>query len=110
MFTFIFPDWSMTAIRYDCLDMMSFRPLGDGEDCHGDCVVTLACDRKVGQGAIAVITGRNLHDLFAYLGYHQVHWIWEMPKDRAATGDGAPVVHAIEIKEANPQNLEALLP
>ena len=106
MLTFVFPDWSMTSLAYDGLGMMNFAPLDDDLDGRGECRISMAFrgKAKVDDGAIVVITGRNLFDLYADLGYHRAHWIWEMPKDRAAVAEGAPVVHSIEFKEPTPQN------
>jgi hypothetical protein len=109
MLTFVFPDGAMTSLAYDGLGMMNLRPLDDNPDGRGECMVSLSFGRKAADAAIVVITGRNLYDLFADLGYHRVHWIWEMPKGRAVAADGAPVVHSIEIKEATPQNRVAFL-
>lgn len=107
MFVFLFPDWSIAALRYDRLERLSFY--SPGEAGHAEDVITLLCGGKVGPGMIAVITGCGLHDLFAYLGQHRVQWMWVLPKDRAAASDGASVIHAIELKEANAENLASLL-
>jgi hypothetical protein len=109
MLTFIFPDWSMTSLAYDGMGMMNVTPLDDDPDGRGECRISLAFGRKAVDAAIVVITGRNLFDPFSYLGYHRIHWVWELPKDRAAAAEGAPVVHSIEIKEATPKNLAAFL-
>ena len=109
MLTFVFNDWSMTSIAYDGLSMMNARMFDDDPEGRGECMISMAFGRKATEAAIVVITGRNLCDLFEYLSYHRLHWIWELPKDRAAAAEGAPVVHSIEIKEATPQNLAAFL-
>jgi hypothetical protein len=61
---FVFPDWSMVAIPYARAGMSSFKPLDEGSDCHGKCVIALLFDTPPGLGTVVVITGSNLHDLF----------------------------------------------
>lgn len=94
MLTLVFPDWSMTALPYLKLERMEFKPLGE----DGECVITLLFGGSLG-GDEVVITGRNLYDLYFDIGDHHVHWLWELPKDRAAAAPDAPVVHAIDIRE-----------
>jgi hypothetical protein len=78
---------------------MEYAPLG--EDDGGECRITLAFGGSRG-GADVVITGRHLSRLFYEIGNHRVHWLWEVPKGRAASAEGAPVVQTIDIREATP--------
>jgi hypothetical protein len=105
----VFYDWSMHAYPYDGMGMSCFDLLNEDGDCDGECAITLTNGKAPGSGIIAVITGWNVLDLFGHVGDRRVRWIWEFPKDRAAAAKGAPVVRSIDVKEATPSNLAALL-
>jgi hypothetical protein len=110
MLCFVFPDWRMTAFPYDAMSMGEFKPLGGDGDCYGECVITLHFTSKMPDGgAVVIITGRNLHDFFGHLGNHHVRWLWALPEQFARADEGAPVVHSIEVKEADHATLDAVL-
>ena len=46
-----------------------------------------------------VISGRNLMQLFDYLGDHRIRWVRQMPKGRDFAEAGEPVVTGIEFRQ-----------
>jgi hypothetical protein len=107
---FILPDWSMTGLPYKNLSRMSFKPLGAQGDCHGECAITLEFGSRAfpGLATVASIAGAGLYDFYWHLGNHQVHWLWALPGQYAKAAEGAPVVHAIDITEADRAGLAAM--
>ena len=98
MITLVFSSWRMTALRYDGLVQDEFRPLNEDRNHDGECVISLIFAGSLGAVEV-VITGRNLYRLYSDLGEHRVHWLWELPADRAAVADGEPVVRSITIRD-----------
>ena len=104
---FVQPDGSMVGFPYTRLGTISFAPAAAWE-CDGECVISLVFDTKpAATGTLVVITGRDLFRCFDYLGRHLTGWLWAASESQAE-GD-RPRVHAIEIKEATPDAMRALL-
>jgi hypothetical protein len=102
MLTFVFSSRRATALRYDGLVQDEFRPLDEDGNHDGECVIRLIFAGSLGAIEV-VITGRNLYCLYADLGEHHVHWLWELPEGRAAVRDGEPVVRSITLRDRIPR-------
>lgn len=104
---FVQPDGSMTGFPYTRLGMLSFAPAAAWEN-DGECVISVVFDNmRGGTGSLVIVTGRDLFRFFDYLGSHLAGWLWAASDSQA--DDGGPRVHAIEIKEATPDAMRALL-
>ena len=104
---FVHSDGSMTGFPYTRLGMTSFVPAAAGER-DGECVISLVFDRKPpGTGEVVTVTGRDLFRCYFSFGRHLACWLWAASESQADSG--GPIVHAIEIKEASPDAMRALL-
>jgi hypothetical protein len=107
-FTFVFQDWSMSSFPYDQLGSGRFSILNDECNRDGDGAISMNIG-NAGSWYEVVITGHNIFGLYYKLFNHEVNWVWELPKDRAAVKNGEPVVHSIEIKEGTTKKRAAFL-
>lgn len=106
MLTLVFSTWHMAALRYDDMEQLDFQSLDEQGDYDGECMITLLF-RGASGGIEVTVTGRTLYRLYADLGGHQVVWLWELPEGQAATGDGAPVVRSITVRDVIPRKAMA---
>jgi hypothetical protein len=90
--TIVFANWSVTGFAYAKLERMQFRHEGG----DGDVTITLMFGGSLGT---VVIAGRHLSRLYAEIGSHRVHWLWELPKGRAVAAENAAVVHQVVISD-----------
>jgi hypothetical protein len=108
--TLVFANGSMTSFPYARLERLKLRSLDGSGNSDGECVLILVFGgKRSGTASVVLITGRDLFQVTHIVGGHRMHWFWEMPEAGAALPEGSPVVHTIDIREADSRTVVALL-